>query len=78
MRLVGGEDTHAHHVPGLRHLVDDGYTMLLIDHDMGLVLSVCDQIHMLVFGELVTSGSPAEIRNDPAVISAYLGRSGAA
>ena len=60
----------------LRRLIDQGYTMLLIDHDMGLVLSVCDHIHMLVFGKLAASGSPQEMRNDPAVISAYLGHSG--
>ncbi|MDG1409314.1 MAG: ABC transporter ATP-binding protein [Acidimicrobiales bacterium] len=63
---------------GLRRLVDEGYSMLLIDHDMGLVLTVCDYIHMLVFGELITSGTPDEIRNDPQVISAYLGHSGGA
>ena len=62
----------------LRRLVDDGYTMLLIDHDMGLVLNVCDRIHMLVFGELVTSGTPGEIRNDRTVIDAYLGGWGGA
>jgi len=61
----------------LRKLVDEGVTMLLIDHDMGLVLSVCDHIHMLVFGELAASGTPQEMRNDPAVLSAYLGHSGA-
>jgi len=61
----------------LRRLVDEGYTMLLIDHDMGLVLRVCDRIHMLVFGELRASGTPDEMRNDPEVIAAYLGRTGA-
>lgn len=61
----------------LRCLVDQGYTMLLIDHDMGLVLNVCDHIHMLVFGKLVSSGSPEEMRNDPEVLAAYLGHSGA-
>ena len=61
----------------LRSLVDQGYTMLLIDHDMGLVLNVCDHIHMLVFGELTASGTAGEMRNDPDVIAAYLGRSGA-
>ena len=60
----------------LRRLVEQGYTMLLIDHDMGLVLRVCDHIHMLVFGELITSGSPEDMRNDPEVIAAYLGHSG--
>jgi len=61
----------------LRRLVDEGYTMLLIDHDMGLVLRVCDRIHMLVFGELKASGTPQEMRNNPEVIAAYLGHGGA-
>jgi branched-chain amino acid transport system ATP-binding protein len=61
----------------LRGLVDQGYTMLLVDHDMGLVLNVCDHIHMLVFGQLTASGTPEEMRNDPEVIAAYLGHSGA-
>ncbi|MXW99323.1 MAG: ABC transporter ATP-binding protein [Acidimicrobiaceae bacterium] len=61
----------------LRGLVDQGYTMLLVDHDMGLVLNVCDYIHMLVYGQLTSSGSPEEMRNDPEVIAAYLGHSGA-
>ena len=61
----------------LRGLVDQGYTMLLVDHDMGLVLNVCDYIHMLVFGQLTASGTPDEMRNDPEVIAAYLGYSGA-
>jgi len=60
----------------LRKLTDEGYSMLLIDHDMGLVLRVCDHIHMLVFGELRASGKPEDMRNNPDVISAYLGRSG--
>ena len=62
----------------LRGLVDQGYTMLLVDHDMGLVLNVCDYIHMLVFGQLTASGTPDEMRNNPEVIAAYLGHSGAA
>ncbi len=61
----------------LRHLVDQGYTMVLVDHDMGLVLNVCDYIHMLVFGQLTASGTPDEMRNNPEVIAAYLGHSGA-
>lgn len=60
----------------LRRLIDQGYSMLLIDHDMGLILNVCDHVHMLVFGELRASGSPREMRNNPEVIAAYLGRSG--
>ncbi|MDG2261620.1 MAG: ATP-binding cassette domain-containing protein [Actinomycetota bacterium] len=60
----------------LRRLVDEGYTMLLIDHDMGLVLNVCDTIHMLVFGKLRASGTPEEMRSNVEVISAYLGHGG--
>ena len=57
----------------LRRLVDAGTTIFLIDHDMGLVLGVCDQIHVLDFGSLIASGTPAQIRRDERVVSAYLG-----
>ncbi len=58
----------------LRAVADTGITVFLIDHDMGLVLDVCDQINVLDFGEIIASGTPAEIRSDPAVVAAYLGR----
>ena len=57
----------------LRGLADDGATMLLIDHDMGLVLSICDRIFVLEFGKLIASGSPEAVRRDPDVVRAYLG-----
>lgn len=59
----------------LRSMVADGLTILLVDHDMGLVLNVCDSIYVLDFGRLIASGSPAEIRRNPEVIGAYLGES---
>jgi branched-chain amino acid transport system ATP-binding protein len=59
----------------LRTLPSQGIAVLLIDHDMDLVLSVCDRIYALDFGRVVAQGTPAEIRRDPAVIAAYLGGS---
>jgi branched-chain amino acid transport system ATP-binding protein len=59
----------------LRRIVDTGTTVLLVDHDMGLVLGVCEQVHVLDFGLLIRSGTPDEVREDPEVIAAYLGTS---
>ncbi len=50
-----------------------GVTVFLIDHDMGLVLTVCDRLMVLDFGRQIASGTPSEIREDPQVIEAYLG-----
>lgn len=57
----------------LRRVVERGTTILLVDHDMGLVLSVCDRVVVLNFGQVIASGVPAEIRGDHAVVEAYLG-----
>jgi branched-chain amino acid transport system ATP-binding protein len=59
----------------LRRLPEHGVTVLLIDHDMGLVLSVCDHVLVLDFGNQIAAGTPAAIRTDPVVVDAYLGRS---
>jgi ABC-type branched-subunit amino acid transport system ATPase component/ABC-type branched-subunit amino acid transport system permease subunit len=57
----------------LRDVRETGVTILLIDHDMSLVLGLCDQLYVLNFGSLIASGPPHQIRVDPTVVDAYLG-----
>jgi branched-chain amino acid transport system ATP-binding protein len=58
----------------IRAITADGTSVLLVDHDMGLVLAICDYLYVLDFGELIAQGTPAEIRMNERVIEAYLGR----
>jgi len=57
----------------LRSLADHGLAVLLVEHDMDLVMSVCDEVVVLDYGEVLRIGTPDDIQSDPAVRKAYLG-----
>lgn len=57
----------------LRSLAEDGTAVVLVEHDMGLVMSVCDQVYVLDLGKVIAVGPPELIRQDETVLAAYLG-----
>ena len=71
---AGLDSTESRHFGDrLLDVADSGVAVILIDHDMGLVLDVCDYIYVLDFGRLIAEGTADDIRRDPVVITAYLG-----
>lgn len=53
--------------------VTQGKTLMMVEHDMGVVFNLADRISVLVYGEVIATGAPSEIRNNPRVQEAYLG-----
>ena len=72
---AAGLDAHESVALGhrLRDVVNRGIPMLLVDHDMGLVLRICDQLVVVESGRVIGRGTPAAIRENPRVVEAYLG-----
>ena len=70
---MNASETHAF-VQLIRSIRDRGVTILLVEHDMPMVMSVSDRIVVLNYGRIIAEGPPETIRNDPAVIEAYLGQ----
>ncbi len=59
----------------IRSLRDDGITLLVVEHHMRAIMTICDRILVLNFGKLLADGTPREIANHPEVVEAYLGKS---
>ncbi|MFC3962373.1 ABC transporter ATP-binding protein [Nocardia jiangsuensis] len=71
---AGQDHTETDRFAGLlRSLADDGTAVLLVEHDMGLVMNVCDELYVLDLGKIIASGPPSVVRSDASVLAAYLG-----
>ncbi|WP_069300046.1 ABC transporter ATP-binding protein [Neptunicoccus sediminis] len=70
---AGMSNTETDYIVGLIEKVTEGKTLIMVEHDMGVVFGLCDRISVLVYGEIVATGEPEAVRADQAVQEAYLG-----
>jgi len=72
--FAGMNSEETSHMMGLtRKVCESGVTIILVEHDMKAVMGLCDQLTVLNFGTLLARGTPEQVRNNPEVVSAYLG-----
>ncbi len=58
----------------IRDIHEEGITILMVEHDMNVVMNLCERLVVLDFGKVVSRGTPEEVQNDPNVIEVYLGK----
>ena len=70
---AGMSNTETDYIVNLIRQVTDNKTLIVVEHDMGVVFDLADRISVLVYGEIIATGAPEEVRGDPKVQEAYLG-----
>lgn len=70
---AGMSHSETDHIVDLIRRVTEGRTLVMVEHDMGVVFGLADRISVLVYGRIIATGSPEEVRADPKVQEAYLG-----